>query len=298
MLRQALNVVASAAPDWLRALAPPEWYERYGRRIENDRLPKGQAARQAYADVVGADGQHLLDALDRDDTPARLKELEAIILLRRVWSTEFQVSRGRLRLREPKTMPPRGELIESPSEPEARFCTKRERHWTGYRVHLTESCETVLPHLITHVETTVASTQDVEQLPAIHAGLAAQRLLPSEHVVDAGYVSGRTLATSHAEYQIDLVGPIVGDHRWQARAGHGFDGSHFQVDWDTRVVTCPQGHRSTIWQVWHTARQRPMIHVAFAPEDCTPCPARSLCTRAKTLPRYLTLQIQTEHEAI
>src|SRR5919205_3530241 len=52
-LRQALNAVALAAPDWLRRLAPPEWYERYGRRIENDRLPRGQVAREAYAATVG-----------------------------------------------------------------------------------------------------------------------------------------------------------------------------------------------------------------------------------------------------
>src|SRR5918911_1398436 len=31
-LRAALNATAAAAPDWLRELAPPAWYERYGRR--------------------------------------------------------------------------------------------------------------------------------------------------------------------------------------------------------------------------------------------------------------------------
>jgi transposase len=227
-----------------------------------------------------------------------LRGLEAVELLRRVWLTEFEFRQGRVRLREPKSMPPMGQLIETPYAPEARYCTKRELHWTGYRVHLTESCEAALPHLITHVETTVASTQDIEQLPAIHAGLAEQQLLPAEHVVDAGYVSGRTLAASRAAYQVDLLGPIVGDHRWQAHAGQGFDAAHFEVDWDARVVTCPQGHRSARWCVMHTARQRPMVHVAFAPEDCTPCPARPLCTRAKTSPRHLTLQVQAEHEAI
>src|SRR5688572_12578576 len=30
-LRAALNAVAAVAPEWLRALAPPEWYERYVR---------------------------------------------------------------------------------------------------------------------------------------------------------------------------------------------------------------------------------------------------------------------------
>jgi hypothetical protein len=32
-----------------------------------------------------------------------------------------------------------------------------------------------------------------------------------------------------------------------------------------------------------------MIHVDFAAADCTPCPVRARRTRAKTLPRSLTL---------
>lgn len=41
-----------------------------------------------------------------------------------------------------------------------------------------------------------------------------------------------------------------------------------------------------------------MIHVDFAPADCTPCPVRLHCTRAKWQPRSLTLQPRAEHEAI
>jgi transposase len=58
-LRHALNVLAEVAPDWLRASVAqqhPEWAERYGRRIEEYRLPTGKAARQVHAEVVGADG--------------------------------------------------------------------------------------------------------------------------------------------------------------------------------------------------------------------------------------------------
>ena len=41
-----------------------------------------------------------------------------------------------------------------------------------------------------------------------------------------------------------------------------------------------------------------MIRVAFAAADCTPCPVRADCTRAKAQPRGLTLQPREEHEAI
>jgi transposase len=41
-----------------------------------------------------------------------------------------------------------------------------------------------------------------------------------------------------------------------------------------------------------------MIHIDFSPDDCSVCPSRSSCTRAKDLPRTLTLQPKEEHEAI
>jgi hypothetical protein len=42
MLRAALNDLATVAPDWLQGLAPCEWDERYGKRIEESRLPRAR----------------------------------------------------------------------------------------------------------------------------------------------------------------------------------------------------------------------------------------------------------------
>jgi transposase len=56
-LRAALNSIAVVAPDWLQAVAPPVWYERYGRRVENYHLPKPETDRHALAATIGADGQ-------------------------------------------------------------------------------------------------------------------------------------------------------------------------------------------------------------------------------------------------
>jgi transposase len=38
--------------------------------------------------------------------------------------------------------------------------------------------------------------------------------------------------------------------------------------------------------------------VAFGFGDCTPCPARTLCTRPKATPRSLTLRPEPQHQAI
>jgi transposase len=41
-MRAALNALAVADPKWLTEHADPECFERYGRRIEDQRLPKGK----------------------------------------------------------------------------------------------------------------------------------------------------------------------------------------------------------------------------------------------------------------
>ena len=39
-LRHALNVLATVVPEWLRQHTQPEWFDRYGERVEDDRLPQ------------------------------------------------------------------------------------------------------------------------------------------------------------------------------------------------------------------------------------------------------------------
>ena len=41
-LRATLDDLATVVSDWLRGVAQPVWFERYGRRIEDYRLPKSQ----------------------------------------------------------------------------------------------------------------------------------------------------------------------------------------------------------------------------------------------------------------
>ena len=48
-LRHALNDIAQVAPAWLQAQVNGDWYERYGCRFEDYRLPKNEKARWALA---------------------------------------------------------------------------------------------------------------------------------------------------------------------------------------------------------------------------------------------------------
>ena len=123
-LRAALNALAVVVPEWLQALAPAEWYERYGERVENYHLPKTDAARDELASVIAADGQFLLSALDAATEQSWLREIPAIQTLRRVWAEQYIEREGRLFFRPVKEMPSPAGLLTSPYETEARYSTK------------------------------------------------------------------------------------------------------------------------------------------------------------------------------
>lgn len=297
-LRAALNGLAVAAPDWLQTIAPPVWHARYDHRVENYQMPKTDAARKAYAADIGADGQQLLQAIDTASEQVWLQEIPAVQTLRRVWAEQYVESQGTLQWREVKDMPSPAELLASPYDPEARYSTKRTVEWIGYKVHLTETCDPATPHLIVNVETTPATTPDDPMLAIIHASLKPRELLPAEHLVDKGYTDAQVLVDSQRTYGITLIGPVADDPSWQAREGTGFAKAHFQVDWERQIVTCPMGKESISW-LPHTYPQNGMTWEArFARKDCTPCPQRAQCTRAKQEPRIVGLQAQEQYEAL
>jgi transposase len=68
-LRATLNNLASVFPEWLSGIAHPDWFDRYGKRIEEYRLPKGKDARQELAEVIGVDGGLSTDLLEEIGYP-------------------------------------------------------------------------------------------------------------------------------------------------------------------------------------------------------------------------------------
>jgi transposase len=297
-LRAALNQLAVIAPDWLRALAPLEWYERYSSRVENYHLPKTDAARQELAQIMAADGEQLLAAVDAATDQPWLPQIPAVVTLRRVWAEQYTGDPGQLRWREVKDMPSPADLISSPYDTEARYSTKRETKWVGYKVHLTETCDEEMPHLIINVETTPATTPDDNMIEVVHESLEERDLLPEKHLVDKGYTDSQVLIDSPREYGVTIVGPVADDPSWQARAGEGFDKGHFVVDWEQQVVTCPAGKQSISWLPNTYPKNGMMFEARFSRADCTPCPFRPQCTKAKQEPRIIGLQAREQHEVL
>jgi len=297
-LRAALNALAELAPDWLVSQITPEWFDRYSARAEDYRLPKGEAARKALAEIIGADGIHLLTLIYALPAASPLRQLAQVETLRQVWLHQFYIIDGQLRWRSAEDLPPAGTRFDSPYDPEARYGTKRSTSWTGYKVHVTETCEPNTPHLITNIETTPAQISDVSLTAPIHDALAEKDLLPNEHIVDAGYMDATLLVTSQTDHQIQLTGPVRPDSSWQAQATKGYDISCFTIDWEAQKVTCPQGQTSRQWIPAQDAWNNATIHVQFARSGCLRCASRADCTRAKRDPRELTLRPRAEHEAL
>jgi transposase len=308
-LRAALNDLATVAPDWLQAIAPVAWYERYSRRIEDSRLPTTEAKRQAYAQTVGEDGFRLLDALDAPEVPQAARELPVIEALRRTWQRHYERIPGeaaadgtrlepQVRFKTSGTLPPAAGSIESPYDADARYRHKRDTQWTGYMVHLSETCEPTAPHLLTHVQTTPATVHEAQCTASIQQALVDKDLPPSEHLVDAAYIDASLLVTIHGEHGIVLRGPTRPNVSWQSHAEGGYTVEDFAVDWAHQQVRCPQGKASGSWaeRVDHTGS--PYIQVRFRHQDCGVCGARACCTRATQAPRSLKLHPQAQYQAL
>src|SRR5215471_8237328 len=251
-LRATLNALATVAPDWLQGLAPLAWYERYGRRIEDTRLPREQAPRDAYAQTVGEDGFFLLDALDAPEAPEGLRTLPIVATLRQTWQRHYERATGAVsphghpavasvRFKPNRELPPAAEGIESPYDVEARYRHQRDTYWTGSMVHVSETCEPTAPHLLTHVHTTSASVHEAQCTEPIQQALVEQDRAPSEHLVDAASVSSEFLVNSRDDQGIILRGPTRPSQGWQTQVEGAYTLEQFEVAWAQRQVRCPQG---------------------------------------------------------
>jgi transposase len=303
-LRAALNELATVAPDWLRAAAPEAWYKRYAHRVEDGRLPQATAEREAYARAVGEDGFALLDRLDEPATPEGLGRLPAVELLRQVWARQFvreggaPPGGGSVRPRGKGDPLPSAEPVESPYDPQARFRTRSGTSWTGYVVHLTETCEDDKVNLLTHALTTVATVHEARCTAAIHQALAGKGLTPGQHLVDAAYVDAELLVRGRKELGIELLGPPRPNPSWQGKVEGGHTIDRFDIDWDEQRVRCPQGKLSSAWSPQLDQAGTSYISVWFRKADCAACTARPLCTQAGHQARHLKLQPRAEHEAL
>lgn len=296
-LAHTLHQLLRDAPGWACTSIPATWWDRYGPRFDQFRLPTTLAEREALALAIGADGRQVLSWVQADATPELVRDHPAVRLLRQVWIQQFYAEEKPLRLRAEKDLPPASRLIGSPYDPEARLSTKRDTTWNGYKVHLSETCDADGPNLITDVQTTPATTADVEVTSTVHAALTKRDLLPATHFVDSAYPDAEILVQSQLQ-GVDLVGPVHRDTSWQAQAGQGFDLTCFSINWEAKVACCPRGQHSRGWTSTHDQDGNAVIQIQFDREQCGACGDRESCTKATRGPRILKLRPQAQYEAL
>lgn len=301
-LRAALESIAVAAPAWLRTWMDPSWQQRYRARVDAYRLPSAQDERDELARQIATDGYQLLETVFTPTAPHWLRDVPAIAVLRTVWMQQFKRTVTdeiqEVTWRGKDECPPSRARITSPYDVDSRYAVKRGSGWDGYKAHLSETCddpaEVGRPHVITHVLTTDATVHDAAVIEQIHDRLDDKGLLPSEHLLDSGYVSAELLLTSPVERGVEVIGPVRPNSTRQAVQAAGYGKTSFSIDWDARQATCPSGANSRYWTEGYDHSGRLAVRIRFATQTCAPCPARSQCTRSTQYGRQLTVRPQDQ----
>jgi transposase len=287
-VRLALRALLVADAGWVEARVPAAFRTLYLERRSDYRLTA--AERQAELVQVGQDGAWLLDQLAAEDA-AVLRGLAEVATLATSWRQRYERIDGQVRRRA--TTVDATELIVTPHDPGVRIGQKRGHVWWGDKVHITETIaepaardEAADPadqvRFITDVTTAGASSGDGAALAEIRDHLNERDLLPTEQVVDSGYVSGKHLAESEAA-GVDLVGPPLAD-----TSQNGFKLPDFQIDRAARQAVCPAGQTATKWAVRTERDGSQSIQIRFPAAICNACPLRPQCTTS-TSGRNLSL---------
>jgi transposase len=89
-LRATLNALAELDAEWLWSVITPEWFDRYVHRVELAGLPKVGTNREAWVKQLGQDVLHLLEAGQRPETPALVRQATCWRLLEQVWQQHYE----------------------------------------------------------------------------------------------------------------------------------------------------------------------------------------------------------------
>src|SRR6201997_3596010 len=144
-VRAALEALSAAHPDWVaQRICVSDWARRYGTPMTSWRPPASQAKQDELAIAYARDGYALLEAVYDSFSPAWLRELPAVDVLRRVLVQNYtrtitadgrEVIKRREKEPEGDGLPPGHARIASPYDTDARWGVKREEFWLGYKLH-------------------------------------------------------------------------------------------------------------------------------------------------------------------
>ena len=222
--------------------------------------------------------------------------------LHRTWDQQYHRDEKGVRWREGRDLPPGGQRLASPYDPDARYGVKRGRldRLQGPPDRDLRTGQAPPDHQRgDHRRDHGRRRDDPGHPPAP----GRRRLAPAEHAAGAGYVSAGHILAARDDHQITLLGP-VGAGTAQSRRDDGKEPllpqDAFRVDWDARKVTCPRGAASISWSDQRKPSGTPVARVHFALADRDACPLRAGCTKAANgrYGRSLTLLTREQHEVL
>ena len=254
-LRAALNDVATVAPAWLQRFVPLEWYERYGKRIEETRLPREPGRTRGVCPDGRGRWLPFLDASTAPEAPPDLRELPTHRDPAPGVAPPLRTPQGRRRPRQGTQPTPRVRLktnrrnyrraaegIESPYDPEARYRHKRDDRG---RATWSTSAKPASPRPPTCSPMSTRrrrrSMRPCVQSPSSKR-LVDKDLPPGEHLVDAAYIRCRTARAAVSKitaspYAARPARIPAGKPKWQGRTRV----ADFVVDWEHQQVQLSSG---------------------------------------------------------
>ena len=314
-VRAAVEALAAARPDWLeQRICVPDWARRYGTPVTSWRPPASQAKQDELAIAYARDGYALLEAVYDPSSPAWLRELPAVDVLRRVLVQNYartitgngrEVIKRREKEPEGDGLPPGHARIASPYDTDARWGVKRDTFWLGYKLHVTETCDDeprcgcpaagdggtgrrghdkdcaapAFPNLITHVATTEATVPD-NQMTASSTTSWRERPWPRDGTTSipgtSAPRSGRR--AGHLGHRADR--PAASRYLRPGPRGPGLRPRRLHRRLRQPHRHLPARQNIGVLDAVRSARQR-RDRGHFSAASCGPCPARARCTTGK-----------------
>jgi transposase len=287
-LRLAMEELAGVTAVGKRPLFWERLWALYVQSEVDWRLSK--AERDSRYRQCGQDIKELLEWIDINDP--KLRELESVKLLRRVFAEQFEVVEGKLRSQRKRS----ASSVQNPHDPDAHYAQKRKKQWVGYKVHVVENVEPKRSaktkgepneNFITEILTSEAGQNEMAGLAqALKRQQNAHEIKPETMYADAGYVTEKTL--TQAEQQgIELLGPTRPDpHKGP------YNADAFVVDVENQRAVCPQGKTSSQCSHIRDSYQNTEYYRLEWGSQCDECPVERQCTRAKNGRRILVVGLR------
>jgi len=271
-LRVALKAIEKADSDFYKDRIPTVYRENYSTHKSDYQMTDTQ--RHEALNRLGQDINWLICFLETNKKSfIKLPELE---ILQTLFSQHFTIQHKEIHkeihLKEDTT--DCKEKIQTPHDYQARYSTKRNKSWIGYKVHITETAnEKGEVNYITDIATTNACERDNETLPEIQKNLDNRGFKPEEQFVDKGYVTGDSLSES-SENGIQLMGEA------SQLDNNVYTPDDFIIDYEAQTATCPAGNTSISFKELESGKHKGEVQIFFG-QQCQNCEHKEKCTTSK-----------------